>query len=74
LERSWFQPLFAARERNAKQRIANAKVVHTKVVDVEAGIAAGPRPHGWNQHARRGGQSMAREPDNLMVKRLEEGV
>jgi tetrahydromethanopterin S-methyltransferase subunit G len=50
----------------------HGKVVRSKVMDAEANVASGRRPHAWKREAPQGGRSMAKEPGNLVLKMLRE--
>jgi hypothetical protein len=47
-------------------------MVHSEIVEAEAGSEAGRRPRAWNREAQQGGKAMAKEPDNLVLKMLRE--
>jgi archaellum component FlaC len=47
-------------------------MVHSEVVEADAGAEPGRRPRAWMGEAQLGGTSMAKEPDNLVLKMLRE--
>jgi hypothetical protein len=47
-------------------------MVHSEVVEADAGAEAGRRPRAWMRPAQLAGNSVTKEPDNLVLKMLQE--